>query len=175
MSEPFLSPDIVRNKLCFLCSKDCKRRESVNYPTVKGWVEFVKRSRRWSEREICIDDPLFHYGGIYERIKDLNDDDDVLDFVKNECCVSHIKCRVNFINRISRYENKYPLKEISNVQSTFERANELHDSNESNTRPRRTFQVKKSCFICNEIRVSDTNAYKEGGYPDANGTPQRKL
>ena len=161
MSEPFLSPDIVPNIVCFLCKKTCKEKERVNYPTFKGWVEFVDKSRRWSERNISIDDPLFHYGAIFDRVKEI-DHDDVLDFVQNGNCKSHSKCRINFINRITRYEMKYPRKNITPNQDVSENTDNISDPT-INCRTPRTFQEKKICFVCNEVRDSDTNVWKEGG------------
>ena len=46
MSEPFLSSGVVLNP-CFLCGKDCMKKNSVKFPSIKGWKKFIDIALRW--------------------------------------------------------------------------------------------------------------------------------
>ena len=105
MSEPFLSPEISK-KACLLCGKNCKKKQSVNYPTKDGWSAFKDIALKWSVLDIPVHDPLHHFTDVYNKVKDVAE---IEDYVGSRG-ISHSNCRISFRNRITRYERDYPVK-----------------------------------------------------------------
>ena len=166
MAQPFLNPNIVVNEVCFLCNQDCKRKERINYPTLKGWDAFKEKSKSWSKIEIPIDDLSYNYGTLYALVENLTEEDAIKDFIKTGKCITHSSCRINFRNRLPRYQEKFPEKtqqsDVPEVQPPDDKAQET-SFEIGNPRSRRSHQAKYICFVCNEVRPIDGNQFDEGG------------
>ena len=146
MSEPFLSPNIVRNKPCFLSGKDCGKKQSVKYPTKDGWINFKDSALLWSVLSIPVTN------------------EEIEEYVSQQC-TSHGNSRISFRNRLARYECDYLAKSGDETVVNVVDAEGNRDSNTDCTRRGipRTQAPKNICFICNEARDVDSSKYSEGG------------
>ena len=163
MSEAFLSPNIVRNKPCFLCGKDCGKKQAVKYPTKDGWINFKDSALRWSVLSIPVDDRLFYFTYVSEKVRNVTNDE-IEEYVFQQC-TSHGNWRISFRNRLARYECDYLVKSGNETVVNVVDAEGNRDSNTDCTRKGipRTQAPKKICFICNEARDVDSSKYIEGG------------
>ncbi len=156
LSKSFLSLESDYENKCLLCHGTLHEKEKTHSLTDNGWEKLKELSLLWKDIDIQLDDKYYHFRNVYQSICE----------EEKAFGVVHNTCRVTFRAKAQSY-----LKRCGNVD-TAPQTNEHHAAmatQESSSRAllRRSnsqhLKAKTQCFICEEIRSSDTNSYFEGG------------
>ncbi len=111
-----------------------------------------EKAEKWSTIDIPLENSKHFFTKVNLKIKDSE-----ISFGR-----AHFSCRTTFATKIESFKRKFGLK-----SATTEGAEDSDEKCQNTGVLRRSVSQylveKKLCFVCNEKRVLDENAFKEGG------------
>ena len=159
-----------QNNSCLLCNKEIKKKDKTQELGEKGLESLKVAAERWRMIDIPVTNEKHHFTEVSLKLSDVKQRDTLR---------LHASCRTDFRNRIDRFEKKYGTKqeETSDVQEQEEvedTQRSIHDTTRI-TRSGNDAAAVNVCFVCNKIRTSDKNWYREGGLTRCSSEVTAKL
>ena len=157
-SEPFLSPERKEcTRRCFICFQFLKKNDKCSGIGKEGFETFQEQATSWSQIKVPFELKEHNFTEVLLRLEKHDG---------KEKIVVHQSCRTNFRNKIKKFQERHGLINVG--ESSFEE-NAIPDSSESSIKHATRSVIgnvrtlEKKCFICNEIRPVDNEAYTNGG------------
>ena len=158
VSEPFLSPERKENaKRCFICFRFLKNSKKCSGIGRKGLEAFRNQAASWSQINIPFE------------LKEQNFTEKLTKFNKQnykERIIAHTSVVLALETKKNTFQKRYGLINLS--ESSSEENTRTFSSDSLFKRPTRSAvrnvrTLEKRCFICNEVRTVDNEAYNDGG------------
>ena len=152
---------LEKEKCCLICEKSFIAIEKVITLQEKGWDNFLKQAKSRCNIVIPADDSAYLLTRLYDKL---------LTIPRNEAIKYHENCRIILRTKQNIYFQRLGgINDNENAQNY----NEDDDGSLKCHLLRRStsnfLQCKETCFICNQIRVSDKNPYNQGGLARCSG------
>ena len=156
--EPPLSPERKENaKRSFICFRFLKNSEKCSEIGGEGLEAFRNQAASWSQINIQFELKEHNFTEVLNRLNKQNDKEKV---------IVHTSCRVGFRNKVKTFQERYGLINLS--EGSIEENTRTVSSDSPSKHATRSAignvrTLEKKCFICNEIRTVDNEAYNGGG------------